>query len=205
MRSSNQESTTPSVGLQHRPLLVADDATGWARPTVAGAGRQRRRAEWADRVRSRRDRLQHSSQGRPQGTKDANHQNNRRGGRGDAAEPTAERELRVWRDHPENDRNGDKAVDASPLDGAAHLRSDAGISIADAADPVSPETDGQNGDPENVSHIEGPYRDGAARAIARYAVVIAKGHPLWPEMVGAVNQEHGDSSNRFVEERAAVY
>lgn len=59
---------------------------------------------------------------------------------------------------------------------------------------MPPETDGQDGDPEDVSDIEGAYGDGAARAVARHAVVIAKGHPLWPEMVGAVNQKHGDSS-----------
>ena len=173
--------------------LVPDDAAGRAGPTVGSARRQRRCTEWADGVCGRRDCLKHSSQRRPQGTKDSNHEHDSCGRRGNAAEPTAHGEFRIGRYHPKDDRNSDQAVDAGPLDGAAHSRSDAGISIAYAANPVPPETDGQNGNPEDVSDVEGANRDGAPRSIARHAVVIAKGDPLWPEMVGAVNQEHGDS------------
>src|ERR1035437_7213148 len=69
-----------------------------------------------------------------------------------------------------------------------------GIMAAQCAFPVLPKAHRQDRDPEDVPHIEGPDGDGAARRAARKAVVIAKRNLLWPEMVGAVNDKHGDSA-----------
>jgi len=57
-----------------------------------------------------------------------------------------------------------------------------------------PKADWENRDPEDVPDIESPNGDGSASGAAREAVIVTKGDALRPEMVGAVNDEHGDSS-----------
>src|SRR5579859_197639 len=61
MRSSNEESITPSADL-HRVLLVADDIAGGAGPTVANATDKRGLTKRADRVGRWWDRLQSPSE-----------------------------------------------------------------------------------------------------------------------------------------------
>lgn len=69
-----------------------------------------------------------------------------------------------------------------------------GIAVAHAALPVLPEADGKNRDPEDVPDVESADRDGAAGSLAAEAVVVAESNLLRPEMVGAVDDEHGGST-----------
>jgi hypothetical protein len=84
-----------------------------------------------------------------------------------------------------------------------------GIMSALGARPVPPVADGQNWDPENVSDIKRAHGNRTTRHPAAQAVVVTKCNPLRPEMVGTVNDEHGDSpelirQNRFARNRSAV-
>lgn len=133
-----------------------------------------------------------------------NHQQNRERRSSDPAKPNAGCEIGIGRDEPEHDGNGDQGINTGPLYRATHPRGAMRVAITDAANPMSPEPDRQNRNPEDMAYIEGANGDGSARSLAGHAVVVAKCHPLRTEMVGAVNQEHGDWSS-FVEERAAVY
>ena len=96
---------------------------------------------------------------------------------------------------PEDDRNSNQTKQASPNKGAARLWIYVRIFSAGDAFPVLPTADGQDRDPEDVSDIEGSNGDGAPGRLTRQAIVIAKCNRLWPEMVGAVDDEHGASSN----------
>ncbi len=66
-----------------------------------------------------------------------------------------------------------------------------------------PEANGQNRHPEDMSDIEGADCDRTPRGLARETVVIAERDALRPEMVGAVNDEHGNARSGGVGRRPA--
>ena len=58
------------------------------------------------------------------------------------------------------------------------------------AAPMLPESDREDGNPENVTHIKcaSCYRSGGATA--GKTIVIAECKAFWPEMVGTMNNQH---------------
>ena len=100
---------------------------------------------------------------------------------------------RVWinGDGPKDERNKHQKDQADPFERSAHLGIGVRIAVAHAALPVLPEADGQDGDEEDVPDIESADGDGAPGRLAAEAIVVAKSDLLRPEMVGAVDDEHG--------------
>jgi hypothetical protein len=66
-----------------------------------------------------------------------------------------------------------------------------GLAATYTAHPMPPKTDGQNRNPEDVTHIEAADGDRPTWRTARHAVVIAKANWLPSVMVGATNDLHG--------------
>jgi len=120
-----------------------------------------------------------------------NQQQNRPSRCDDSEDPCADPKIRIAGDRPKDYRDGDQTKQTSPLEGTTRLRVHVRITTAHRALPMFPIAHGQDWDPEDVSYIEGPDGDGSTWRLAGKAVVIAKRNPLWPEMVGAVNNEHG--------------
>jgi hypothetical protein len=115
----------------------------------------------------------------------------------DSEDPGTDAKIGIAGDRPKDYRDGDQTKQTRPFEGTTRLRIHMGISAAHRALPMFPIARGQDWDPEDVSHIERPDGDGSAWRLAGKAVVIAKRNPLWPEMVGAVNYEHGARQKLF--------
>jgi len=173
-------------------LLVAHGLARRARPTRACAGDQRCRAKWADHIRGWWD-LRKSLPERWlfQRTEEVHKKQNCRRRGGDSEDPTDGPEISVGRDFPQHQRSADQDNQSRPFEASASPRVAVGIATARGALPVFPKTDGQDRDPEDVSHIKGAEGDRSARRLAGEAVVVAEGNALRPEMVGAVDDEHG--------------
>ena len=131
-----------------RILLIPHNAACRTRPPVAGSRRQGSPTKRAGRVCGWRDRFQSPSQRRLQSAEDIDQQYNCRGRCSDTAEPTADGKFRIRRDYPKDDRNGDQCIDAGPFYGFSHSRSAVRVPIAYATNPMPPEADRQNRDPE---------------------------------------------------------
>ncbi len=172
--------------------LVPFRAATWAGPSGASTSDQRRRAERTDYIRSGRDRRKPLAQGWLfLGNRQVNQKRNCARKRDKSEAPVKGRRVRIDRGGPKAERNQDKADQADPLEGPARLGIGVGIAIAHAALPVLPEADREDRDPEDVPDIESAYRDGSAGRLAAEAIVVAKANFLRPEMVGAIDDEHG--------------
>ena len=167
----------------------------WARPPSSSARNQRRCAEWADRVRGGFNRRQSRSQGwLLRSTKQINEKQNCSSRESDSEDPTDHAKIRIARGGPHRRRKGNRTNQAQPFEEPANLRVRMWRLTTYLALPSFPKAHRQNWDPEDVPHVEGPDGDGPPRRMTSKAIVIAKGNSLWPEMVGAANEEHGASS-----------
>jgi hypothetical protein len=167
----------------------------WARPPSSSARNQRRCAEWADRIGSGLDRRKSLSQRwLLRSAKQINEKQNCSCREGDSEDPTDHAKIGIARAGPHNQRNGNRANQAQPFEEPANLRVSMWRLTTNLASPSFPKAHRQNWDPEDVPHVEGPDGDGPSRRLTSKAIVIAKGNSLWPEMVGAANEEHGASS-----------
>ncbi len=193
---------TAEAGCPHMVLLVPHCLAGRAGPSGAGTSGQRCRAERTDHIRGWRDlRKPLAERWFFQRTEQVHKKQNRRRRCGDSEDPTDGPEISDGRDFPQHHRSADQDNQSRPFEGSASPRVDVRITITGRALPVFPEAHGQDWDPEDVPHIEGAESNGSARRLAREAVVIAESNPLRPEMVGAVNDEHGG----FARGCSAVY
>jgi len=177
--------------------LVPDDLTGRAGEPAAGPRHQTDRTKWTDRIRGGRNRFKFlANREVPGNAKQTDGKKNRPGRRGKSSNPADDRKAGINGKRPERDRGADQRTQCSPPEIAPHFRILMRFPAACAAYPVSPIAYGQNRDPVDVSYIERAEGDGSARSPAGYAVVIPKRNSLGPEMVGAANDQHLDSSNR---------
>ena len=180
-----------------RVRLIPDDLTGRAGEPAAGPRNQTDRTKWTDRIRGGRNRFKFLAKREvPGNAKQTDGKKNRPGRRGKSSNPADDRKAGINGKRPERDRGADQRTQCSPPEIAPHFRILMRFPAACAAYPVSPIAYGQNRDPVDVSYIERAEGDGSARSPARYAVVIPKRNSLGPEMVGAANDKHLDSSNR---------
>ena len=181
------------------PGLVPDRSTTGAGPSRTGAGEQRGGAEGADGIRGGFNCRQFLPQRwlfrRAQQIHEKQNSSCREG---DAEDPGDRAQIHIARDGPHGPRKGNRANQAQPFEDPANLRVGMRRLTTHLALPSFPKADRQNGDPEDVPHIEGPDGDGPARRFAPEAIVIAKCHSLWPETVGAAYEEHGDWSRAVV-------
>jgi hypothetical protein len=167
----------------------------WARPPSSSARNQRGCAEWAGRVRGGFNRRQSRSQGwLLRSTKQINEKQNCSCRECYAEDPTDHAKIGIARGGPHCQRKGNRANQAQPFEEPANLRVRMWRLTTNLALPSLPKTHRQNWDPEDVPHVEGPDGDGPSRRLTSKAIVVAKGDSLWPEMVRAVNEEHGASS-----------
>ena len=173
-------------------LLVPHCLAGRAGPPGAGTRGQRCRAERADHIRGGRNRRESLTQGwLSRGNHQVNEKRNRSRKRDKSETPVKGRRVRINRDGPKDERNEDQADQADPFEGTARLGIGVGIAVAHAALPVLPETNRQNRDPEDVPDLESANRDGSAGRLAAETIVVAKANLLRPEMVCAIDDEHG--------------
>jgi hypothetical protein len=108
----------------------------------------------------------------------------------DPKDPAANHKIARGRLRPEKQRTNNQHKQSRPLKSAPRFPVYVRIPPAGHANPALPETQRQNGNPENVDHIECPHLRRPPPFFAGQAVVIPKRQSPRAEMVNSRNNVH---------------
>ena len=159
---------------------------------MGGDKHERGAAEWADGVRSGRNRGEFFPERRVFGR--AQQMDQRKDGAeggGKPKHPVEDNLLGFGRHSPRGGSEDEQDGEARPFESATCARMHVGLVVAGSTKPGLMKAERQERNIENVPSIERANLHGAARLRAGETVVVAKGDPLGAEAVQAVDDEHG--------------